>query len=127
MSYAVQGYLMAQEDQVILFHSSTITGYVLLQLVVFNSKVQQVKTTVIKWIISDAIHLIMTLVFTFLILFVLSYLELFEDLLLILAAEIFVRIDLQQKGLRKIQKILFLSLCLTLGLVLGWITHMLIG
>lgn len=127
IGYATQGYLLAQAHQPSLIYLLIVIGYVVLQFTISNSRVQQVRDTVMRWVISDAIHLIGILVTAFLTSFVLSYLEIFENLLLVITAEILVRLDLQQKTLNQMQKFTILTLSLTLGLASGWIVNELVA
>ncbi len=120
-SYAIQGYLLTQEHQFLFIYLSIVTGYVLLQLIIVQSWMQKIRNTVKQWVSSDTIHVIGILVLVFLGSLILGHLELFEDLLLVLAAEILARLDLQQRGLNQAQKAIVLTLCLTLGLTIGWI------
>lgn len=125
-SYTIQGYLL-KEHQPLLICPIIVFSYALLQWISFNSSVQQARNTVMQWVISDAIHLISILVLAFLSSFVLSSLEILKDLLLVLAAEILARLDLQQRGLNQVQKATILTLCLTLGLAIGWMANELIA
>lgn len=119
-SYAIQGYLLAQEHLSLLLYPIIVLGYILLQLTILHSWMQRIRNMVRQWVSSDAIHVISFFVLVFLASLILSHLELFEDLLLVLAAEILARLDLQQRGLSQLQKTSVLTLCLTLGLTIGW-------
>ena len=123
ITYAVQGYLLIQRYNSLSVLPIIVFGYILLQLIMLSSSVQQVRNTIKNWVISDAIHLISILVVAFLSFFLLNALEIFEDLLLVLAAEILARLDLQQKGLGRLQKLTILTTYLTLGLSIGWLIH----
>lgn len=126
LNYIIHSYLLAQAHQPLLIYLIIVIGYVLMQLIVLLSRVQQVRDTLIQWVVSDAIHFVFTLAFACLILYLLGYLKMVKDLLLVLTAESLARLDLQQAGLNQRQNVAVLTLCLILGLATGWIAHQLL-
>ncbi|MBD1825660.1 hypothetical protein H6F51_24645 [Cyanobacteria bacterium FACHB-DQ100] len=123
--YIIQGYLLAQVHAPWLIYLSIVMGYILLQLVIFHPWTQQARNIVKQWISSDALRLIEIFVLVFLISLVVSALKLFEEILLILAAEILARLDLQQRELNQTQRGVTLTLCFAAGLAIGSTIHQL--
>lgn len=121
LAYAGQGYLLAPRHQSLLIYVALIIIYFLSQVVTLHPGLKNIGTTIRCWIGSDAIHVISGLVAIFLVSFVLSYLEIFENLLFVLTAELLARLDLQKVELSQVQKIAVLTICLMLGLAIGWV------
>lgn len=121
LAYAVQGYFLAPRHQSLIICINLVIVYFLLQVIILHPWSKNIGTIIKRWIGSDAIHVIGSLVTIFLLSFVLNYLELFENLLFILAGELLARLDLQKVELSQVQKIVVLTICLMLGLAIGWV------
>ncbi|MEP1079593.1 hypothetical protein NDI52_29735 [Leptolyngbya sp. PL-A3] len=121
LSYAAQGYLLASKHQSLIIYINLVTIYFLSQVIILHPCSKSIGTTIKRWISSDAIHVISSLVTIFIVSFILNYLEIFENLLFVLAAELLARLDLQKVELSQVQKIAVLTICLMLGLAIGWI------
>lgn len=76
-----------------------------------------------RWLESDLGYFSVVMITAFSVTLALVWYHVFEYFLLVAAAEILARLDLQNAGLNQWQALLFMSFTSTMGLAVGWIAR----
>lgn len=121
-TYGVFGYSLSSIAPLWSVEAAAL-GFFLLQLLTLTSFFQNCILILQSWFSKDVINLVMILTAAFFAALSLVWYHIFENLLLVIAAELLARLDFRRTGLTRYQSIAAATLILLIGLAAGWVLH----
>jgi hypothetical protein len=100
---------------------TVVLAFTLLQALLLTTLFDGLKTLISKWLKSDVGYFTLIIVFSLGVTVVFLWFRVFGYILVLVASEVLVRLDLQSAGFNRVQSLIILSFFSLSGLALGWV------
>jgi len=106
---------------------SEVLLFTILQSLLLTTFSEAVESFVGRWLNSDIGYFSAILLLSLFMIAALVWVRVFGRVMMLIAAQILARLDLQHAGFNKLQALMFLSTVSILGIGIGWSIHELVG